>query len=256
MIPLQDQALLRVRFAQDVKNRVRLDFFGQRPSPIIIPGRPECPFCEDVRTLVREVGSLSPRIALTEHEFSESARVAAELGVDKIPAIVLRGPTNRPVRYFGMPTGAEFPSFIETLMETASGIITLDAATQRTLKKIRNEVKLQVFVMPSCTHSPAVARAAFRFALSNVKIKTDVVEAPEFPHLVQKYQLEATPSVVIDEKLVLPGAMDEATFADCILRLVEGKQMSDDLKLGPGTAISPPQQQETRTGPGGLIIPR
>lgn len=256
MIPLQDQALLRAKFTSELRNRVRMDLFAQRPSPIIIPGRPECPYCEDVRTLARELEDMSPRIQLTEHEYGESAAEAWALGVDKIPALVLRGPANRPIRYFGMPTGSEFPMFVETVIETSTGATGLDAAALRHLKKLREEVRLEVFVTPSCLHSPAVARAAFRFALQHVKVKASVIEATEFPDLVQKYRLEATPTIVINERLVLPGAIDEATMADYLLRAVEGKPLPADLKPGPGTAFTPAQQQEQRTGPSGLIIPR
>ena len=52
MIPLRDQELLRTRFKTDLPNRVRLDYFTQKPSPIIIPGRQECQFCKEVQTVV------------------------------------------------------------------------------------------------------------------------------------------------------------------------------------------------------------
>ena len=45
MIAPQDQALLRTRFGKDLRNRIRIDLFTQKPSPIIIPGRDECRFC-------------------------------------------------------------------------------------------------------------------------------------------------------------------------------------------------------------------
>ena len=77
MIPLQDQEFLKQRFTQDLPNRVRIDFFSQRPSPIYIPGRQECAFCSETQTLMQEIAALSNRIALTEHDIDADAKLAS-----------------------------------------------------------------------------------------------------------------------------------------------------------------------------------
>jgi glutaredoxin-like protein len=241
--------------AQSLTNRVRIDLFVQKQSPIFVPGRQECPFCDDVQTLMEEIASLSSRISLTRHELSDAPKIAADLSVDLVPGIVLRGPNNRAIRYFGMPTSAEFPVFVEMLMETSRGTSGLELTTERQLRRIRDEVKLQVFVTPSCAYSPPVARTALRLGLQNVKVKAEVIEATEFPQLIQRYSLRATPTVVIDEKLVLPGAIEEATLVECLLRAVEGKPLASTLNLGPTTPFGQTQQPEMRTSASGLIIP-
>lgn len=256
MISLQDQAILRTRFSQELKNRVRIDVFTQRSSPVIIPGRQECAYCDQVRDLMVEFAALSSRISLTLHDFEEDPRAAADLGVKRVPAIVLRGVANRPVRYFGMPTAAQFPAFVEALTEVSKGASGIDPAAERTLKRIKEDVKLQVLVTPTCTASPPVARAAYRFGLANKRIHAEVIEIIEFPVLAQQFRAQATPTIVLNEAIALAASLDEANIAECLLRVVEGKELREDLPFGKSTPLMPTTQQEVRSGPGGLIIPR
>jgi glutaredoxin-like protein len=256
VIPLGDQALLRRSFESGLTSRIRIDLVVQKPTPIIIPGRPECPFCEDAQTLMREIASLSPRINLAVHDFYEEPSAAGALGVDKVPGIVIRGGSNRAVRFFGMPTGAEFPGFIQTLMEFSAGTVPLEAESQRKLKRIRDDVKIEVYVQPSCEYSPAVTRTAFRLPLASKKLHVSAIEAREFPQLLERYGFRATPTIFVDEALVLTGAIDEATLLDCLLRHVEHKPLAD-IRLGAATPLPQPgQEPEVRISPAGLIIPR
>ena len=149
MIPLRDQEILRQRFESDLTSRVRLDFFTQRPSRIYIPGRQDCAFCEDVKTLLEEVASLSDRISLIVHELADEREAAAELGVDRVPAIVIRGQANRPVRFLGIPSGNEFTGFIETILDASRGSTDLKPETAKQLRKVKLDVKVQVFVTPT-----------------------------------------------------------------------------------------------------------
>jgi glutaredoxin-like protein len=260
MISPADQELLRQRFARDLTSRLRIDIFTQKPSPIIIPGRPECPFCEDVATLFTEIASLSDRISLNVHDFYADPKAAEALGVDGIPATVFSGARNRRMRFFGIPTGAMFTPFLETLIDVARGDEGLQPESVRQLKKIRDEVILQVLLTPVCEHSPAVARTAFRIAQQNPKVKVDVIEVTEFPAFIQVYGIQATPVVVIDvgreAPLVLAGAMDEATLVDCLLRAVAGRPVANSAPHGPTTPLMQPQSQEIRAAGSGLIIPR
>ena len=85
MIPLRDQEYLRTRFARELTGGVRIDYFTQRRLPIFIPGREECAYCEETQTLLKEIAALSDKITLNIHEFAESTKEAARLGVDKVP---------------------------------------------------------------------------------------------------------------------------------------------------------------------------
>jgi hypothetical protein len=145
MIPARDQAAIRAHFERDLHSRVRIDLFTQRTTPIIIPGRPLCPLCEEAQVLVAELAALSQRLVLTVHDIHAEAKAAAALGIDKPPAIVLRGAGNRPLTFFGMPTGTGFSNFVDMIVEVSEvskGTNGLQPETAKQLKRLRDDVKL------------------------------------------------------------------------------------------------------------------
>jgi hypothetical protein len=111
---------------------VRVDYFTQRRLPIFIPGREECAYCEETQTLLKEIAALSDKITLNVHEFAESTKEAARLGVDKVPGSVIRGALNRPLRFFGFPVGNELVPLVEGIIEASRGKVELGTETAAT----------------------------------------------------------------------------------------------------------------------------
>jgi len=260
MIPLRDQQTLRERFQRELTSRVRIDYFTQKPLSVFVPGRSDCAYCEDVRVLMEEVASLSERISLTTHDIDQDKDAVKTFGIDKVPGIVIRGQTNRPIRYYGVPSGTGFPGFIETLLDAARGTATLQPKTTQQLRKLKSEVHLQVMTTPTCQYSPYVARTAAKMALLNNRVHLDVVEIAEFPQMAQRYGLRATPTTVVNDEAALPGAMDEALLLESIFRIVEGKAITRPQTPLPATAFQVQSQEqqgqprETVTA-SGLIVP-
>ena len=149
MIPLREQEYIKDKFAQELVGPVRIDYFTQRASVLFVPGREECAYCEDVRQLLEELASLSNKIKLTVHEFAEAREAASRLGVDKIPGIVIRGPANRAIKFYGMPSGHEFPGLIDDIVDASRGKVDLALETVRRLKKLKQDVSIQVLVTPT-----------------------------------------------------------------------------------------------------------
>lgn len=253
MIPLRDQEYLRARFAREMVGAVRIDHFTQRNLPIYIPGREECPFCEEIQQTLKELAALSEKIKLNVYEFSQSATEAARLKVDKVPGTVIRGPLNRPIRFYGFPAGQEFPSFVEDIIDASRGKVDLAPETVRQLRKLRREIAVQVFVTPTCPHCPGVARLAHQMALESPHISADVVEISEFPRLAERYRVQAVPVIVIEERVVLVGAMDERALLAQIVQFTQGKTLQP--AAAAVGASSPLEQGPPERREGGLILP-
>ena len=149
MIPLRDQEIIREKFAQELVGAVKLDHFTQRSSSLYIPGREECPTCDDTRQIMEELAALSDKIKLTMHEFTEAREASAKLGVDKIPGIVIRGPANRAIKFYGIPSGHEFPGLVESIVDASRGKAELKPKTTRQLRKLKDDVWIQVLVTPT-----------------------------------------------------------------------------------------------------------
>jgi alkyl hydroperoxide reductase subunit AhpF len=258
VIPLKDQETLKARFARDLASRVRIDFFGRKPSPIFIAGRSETTTSEDVRKLLRELSGLSERISLSQFDIDTDAQWAEQLGVDKAPAIVIRGQANRALRFFGLPNGQPFLALVEMIVLASRPAPTLKPETAKALKKLREGVEVKVFVQRGCPYSGAMAIIASQLTLASPRIDLEIVEAKEFPQLGQHNVVRMTPLTVLNNEYAIPGLMDETALAGDIVEASQGRQPAtggDPSKLTPIV-----EEQQAQQGPrysaGGIFLPR
>ena len=95
-------------------------------------------------------------------------------------------------------------------MMVSSGDSGLSAETKAAVADITAPVHIQVFVTPTCPYCPGAVLLAHKLAMESDKILGDMVEATEFPHLAQKYNVMGVPRSVINEKTHIEGAVPEA----------------------------------------------
>jgi glutaredoxin-like protein len=211
----------RKKFDSTLMNPVTLVFFTQEPSRLVLPDQikgQECLFCKETRQLLEEVASLSEKIAITIYDFTADKDKAAEYGVDKLPALIIRGEQDFGVRFFGIPSGYEYMSLIESIIDVSKGQTGLSQETRQALREIDKDIRIQVFVTPTCPYCTRAVRLAHQFALESPRIRGEMVETSEFPHLAQKYQVYGVPKTVINESVSIEGAVPEAVFLEHVLR--------------------------------------
>jgi len=221
LISAEDGATLRTLFAERMQDDVTITYFTQHESPLIVPGQ-ECALCSQTREILQEVSELSEKIHLEVKDFVGDAEEAEALGVDRIPAFVLEGNTKGSVRFFGIPSGYEFATLIEDLLDVSTGTTDLSEATHKVLESVDKDVHIQVFVTPTCPYCPMAARLAHKLAVENAHITADAIEATEFPELVQRYKILGVPKTVINDRVEVEGAMHEPAFMQELLRALEG----------------------------------
>jgi glutaredoxin-like protein len=203
---------------EDLTGEVRLLFFTLRESPLFIPGR-GCETCKDTRLLLEEVASLSDKIKLEVHDFEAESDLARELGIDRIPAFVIAGDAVRgKVRYFGMPSGYEFSVFLGGLLDVSNGKSELTEASLETVQSLSKDLHIQVFVTPTCSYCPQVARLAHKLAVESEHVTADVIEITEFPNLAQRYAIRGVPKTVINETVEFVGNVSEGEFLEHVRR--------------------------------------
>lgn len=180
----------------------------------------ECLFCRETRELAAEVAALSDKLAIEVRDFLKDQDEAKRLGIDKIPALaVLAGDgTDYGVRFYGIPSGYEFVSLLESLLLVSSGDSGLTPESRAALTKISSPLALQVYVTPTCPYCPTAVLTAFRLAIESPQITAAMVEAAEFPHLAHKYGVGAVPHTVIGESSQpMVGAYPEREAVDMVL---------------------------------------
>lgn len=123
-----------------LQNPVRLVFFTQSLN---------CETCEPTRQMLGELGELSDKLTIEEHNFALEAAVAADYRVDRVPAIAVVGAQDHGIRFFGMPSGYEFMSLIDAITMVAGGDSGLSDQTRTLLKDLQDPLTVQVFVTPT-----------------------------------------------------------------------------------------------------------
>lgn len=208
-------------FDEKMEEKVTLLFFTQEPSRLAVPDHlkgQECLYCKETRELLDEVSRLSDKIELNIYDFLADKEKAEEYGVDKIPAIVILGKKDYGIRFFGIPSGYEYMSLIEAIIDVSKGKTGLSQKTKDALKDIDKDIHLQIFVTPTCPYCSMAVRLGHQFALESSRIKADMVESTEFPHLAQRYNIFGVPKTVVNENVFIEGAVPEEAFLEHVLK--------------------------------------
>ena len=146
--------------------------------------------------------------------------IAKQFNIDKIPATVIMGDKDYGIRFYGIPSGYEYSSLIECIMDVSRGKTSLSDKTREKLRAIDRDVHLQVFVTPTCPYCSISVRLAHQFAMESPFIRADMVEATEFPHLANRFNVMGVPRTVINNAAFIEGAMPEDRFLREILKAV------------------------------------
>ena len=126
---------------EKLKDPVRLAVFSQALAD---------PESEQVKRLVEELAGIDSRITAETYNFVLDTEKVAELGIDRIPAIAVLGATkDYGIRMYGLPSGYEFGTLIEAIVDVSSGDSGLSEPTREALALITKPVHLQVFSTPT-----------------------------------------------------------------------------------------------------------
>ena len=148
LISPKDQQALRDLFAKRLQHDVTMTYFTQHDSVLSVPGN-ECAYCRETRELMEDLQELSDKLHLEVKDFVHDEAEAQQLGVTRIPAVVLSGQNKGKVRFFGVPAGYEFSTLVEDLMTVSSGEPELLDSTKQALEGLTQDLHIQVFVTPT-----------------------------------------------------------------------------------------------------------
>lgn len=208
-MPMLDEKVikeLKDSFKQ-LKKKVTLKYFTQAT---------ECQFCLQTRELLQELAKISDKIELEVFDFIKNKSDVDKYGIDKIPATVVMSDVDRGIRFYGIPAGYEFGTLVEAIKMVSSGKLDLSKESKEYLDGLKKDIHLQVFVTPTCPYCAGAVVLAHQMAFYCDRIKADMVEATEFPHLAQKYQVMGVPKTVINEDIFQEGAAPEQLIIEKI----------------------------------------
>ena len=182
----------------------------------------ECAYCAETRQLVEEVAALSGQLTAEVYDFVADKEKAEEWGIDKIPAIAVIGAEDYGVRFYGIPSGYEFPSLLHAIRMVVAGKPELSEEGMQALAELAEPVHIQVFITPTCPYCSMAVVLAHQMAVASPMVRSDMVEAMEFPHLAIKYQVMGVPRTVINETVHIEGAAPEAAVLEKLREALAG----------------------------------
>jgi alkyl hydroperoxide reductase subunit AhpF len=144
-VPLLDDVVgaeLREIF-QKLVNPVRLAVFSQALAE---------PASEEVRRLVEELVALDPKLSAESYNFVLDKQHVEELAIERIPAIaVLGAERDYGIRFYGLPSGYEFGSLVETVVDVSTGASGLRPETREALAGLglERDLRIRVFSTPT-----------------------------------------------------------------------------------------------------------
>jgi len=147
-----ETARLSELFERELGGDVTLVHFTERTGGRAAPTAPgdSCLHCSEAEALLGELAATSEHIALEVHDLGAEPDVARRYAIDRAPATVLTGPGARgAVRLFGLPSGYEFATLLEDVIDVSVARDDLSADTRATLDALARDVHLQVFVTPT-----------------------------------------------------------------------------------------------------------
>lgn len=181
----------------------------------------ECPTCQDTETILKELDGLSEKLKISFLNSLENREEAEKDGVDKTPAIVISDGTHSRVKFYGTPSGYEFSSLLTTIIDAGGSEEPLTEDSIKFLKDLDEDLNIQVFVTPSCPHCPSAGVLAGRMARYSDRVKSEVIEANEFPELSRKFRVQGVPRTVINGKFYAEGALPESMMVQALKKGLE-----------------------------------
>jgi alkyl hydroperoxide reductase subunit AhpF len=124
-----------------LKDRVRLAVFSQALAD---------PESAQVARLVEELAALDPRLTAESFNVVLDKEKVESLGIARIPAIaVLGAEKDLGIRLYGMPSGYEFGTLVDAILDISSGDSGLLPETRAALESVTRPVHIQVFSTPT-----------------------------------------------------------------------------------------------------------
>ena len=125
---------------EELNNSVKMIVFTQET---------ECMYCKETRNLAEELSELSDKISLEVYDFVADKEIADKYKIDKIPATIVMGEEDYGIRFFGIPSGYEFASLLQSVKMIGSGDSGLSPESREFLKNLEKDLHFQVFVTPT-----------------------------------------------------------------------------------------------------------
>lgn len=208
----EDKNYLREKFNRYLEREVELLHFTDKKN--------QSDYMRDTRTLLEELVELNDYLTLTVKDCSDKEELMLE-GLEMWPTTKIKSERGGFMNFYGAPTGYEFSSLVEDIIDMGSENLPLPPGVVEELSKIDQPIDIKVFITATCPYCGKAVRTAHLFSLVNNKIKASMIDAHGFPDLARKYYVSSVPHIVINDRVSFIGVLSENEFLAKIKESIE-----------------------------------
>ncbi len=209
----KDKKYLKDMFNEKLVDEVKLVFFSNETN---------CQYCSEIRMLLNDVKELTDKLSISELNFYEEKEKVSEYKLHDSPVIVFLNSNSEDtgIRFYGIPSGYEFQTFIEDIVMVSSGKHQLSEKSVEIINKsITQPTEINVFVTPTCPYCPKAAYLAHQIAFINKNVIANIIESMEFPKWADRYNVYGVPKSIVNDAVEFEGAVPEKVF---VKQVIEG----------------------------------
>ncbi|WP_006715647.1 thioredoxin family protein [Desulfitobacterium metallireducens] len=142
----KDAADIRKLFNEQLAEPVILRLFVQDNTK---PG--ECMYCKETEQLAQEITNLSDKIRFELHQYPTEENYVKQYDVERVPALILESSAGQDtgVRFYGIPSGYEFGTLIEDIVDISTGKTKLSPDLISQVENVQKDVTIKVFTTPT-----------------------------------------------------------------------------------------------------------
>jgi hypothetical protein len=152
LIPEQVRQQLKDRFEISLTGPVHVTVYTKPGSSrLILPTGVGCATCEDARQMAEALHDAAPeKVTVDVVDVSREPERATADHIDDVPTIAIASDseTGR-IRFQGLPTGTEFPAFIDAVERASRAEHGLSEASLQALAKLTEPAEVMVFATPT-----------------------------------------------------------------------------------------------------------
>ena len=136
----------------NLEQPVTIVYFTQEKPSLELPVEVEispCEYCEETEQLLRELSELSDKLKLEVYDFVKDKEQVERYEVNEVPVLALIGDKDYGIRYYGIPSGYEFSTLLDAIINVSKRHTKLSDSTREALAAIEEPVHIKVFVTPT-----------------------------------------------------------------------------------------------------------
>ena len=174
-----------------------LAVFGQfRDSVTVVCMKGGDAYAAELEGFVTELKGIHPKVNVAVEAAPEGT--SSHLDIRKAGA-------SSGIRYYSVPGGHEFNSFVIALYNVAGPGKNVGEALENRIRAIPGSHLLQVMTTLSCTNCPEVVMGTQKMAAVNSSIQAEMYDLAKYPEYKSKYNIMAVPCLIIDGRHTVFG---------------------------------------------------